>query len=188
LLGALLVTSCLNLRAVWIILTWGALFALTSSWVAFSVWFSTSGLAESGGVAVWVGQVALVAFLGLCVTLGVLDVLAAYIMARQSIWELTIVALSALLGGEVTSVTLAVSSSEISWAGEVEWGSGLESTAFENGLTNTSVAQGSTQAPSASDTLMFSNTGVAVTETVALIIWSISFCDNSNFSWLWKIS
>jgi hypothetical protein len=101
---------------------------------------------------------------------------------------LTIVALSALLGAEVTSVSLAVSGSEISWASEVEWGSLFESTAFENGLTNTSVAEGSAQAPSASDTLVFSDTGMAISETVALIIWSIYFCDNSNFRWLWEIS
>jgi hypothetical protein len=86
---------------------------------------------------------------------------------------LTIITGGAFLGLQVAGETLAVCGSEISWACEVEWHTGFESTAFVDGLSNTSIAEGSTQAPSALDTLMFTNTGMAVTETVALVMWSI---------------
>jgi hypothetical protein len=106
--------------------------------------------------------------------------------ATQSIWELTIVTGRALLGSPVASVSLAISGSEISWAGEVVWLSGRETTALEDGLTDTSVAEGTTQAPSASDTLVLADTGVAVTETVALVSCITVVKSNDFLSWFWN--
>jgi hypothetical protein len=97
------------------------------------------------------------------------NILDANIMARLSIWELTIVCHGAFLGLSVAGISLAVSCSEIGWASEVEWLSSFESTTFEWSLTNTSVTEGSTKAPSASDALVLSNTAMAITKVVTSI-------------------
>jgi len=178
LLHTFLVTSGLDLSAVFV-LSWLAWGALSSSWVALSMWFSTSSGAESSGVTCWIrSHITFLTLFGIFIALWVGDFFTACIMATQSIWELTIVALWTFLWWPVASVSLAISSSEISWACEVIWLSSFESTTFEDSLSYSSVAEGSTQAPSTSDTLMFSNTSVAVSKTVTFIIWSISIVQN----------